>query len=48
MNRPQSKDSRYFSFVPKNYIVGKAVLVDWPLKQWHFINTYPSVYARIR
>ena len=47
-NRPKSKDSRYFGFVPKNYIVGKAILVDWPLKQWQFINTYPSVYARIR
>lgn len=47
-NRPNSKDSRSFGVVPKDYIVGKAVLVDWPLGQWQFISTYPSVYANVK
>ena len=47
-NRPNSKDSRSFGIVPKDYIVGKAMLVDWPLSQWQFINTYPSVYTNVK
>jgi signal peptidase I len=56
-NRPSSDDSRdwgveynnpQLSFVPKNYIVGKAVLVYWPLGSWEIINTYPTVYAQIK
>src|SRR5258708_38630279 len=31
-NRPQSKDSRSFGFVPKNYIVGKSDLIYSPLQ----------------
>ena len=46
-NRPVSDDSRDWGFVPKNYIVGKAVLVYWPINNWHFINTYESVYSTI-
>ncbi|HYA99833.1 MAG TPA: signal peptidase I [Ktedonobacteraceae bacterium] len=46
-NRPVSDDSRDWGFVPKNYIVGKAVLVYWPITNWHFINTYESVYSKI-
>lgn len=47
-NRPQSEDSRYFGFVPKDYIVGKAILVYWPLNQWQMLNTYSSVYSQIK
>ncbi|HEX7735249.1 MAG TPA: signal peptidase I [Ktedonobacteraceae bacterium] len=47
-NRPQSEDSRYFGFVPKDYIVGKAILVYWPLNQWQMLNTYSSVYSHIK
>ncbi|HEY3994256.1 MAG TPA: signal peptidase I [Ktedonobacteraceae bacterium] len=47
-NRPVSEDSRYFGFVPKDYVVGKAILVDWPLKQWQMLNTYSSVYSQIK
>jgi signal peptidase I len=47
-NRPVSEDSRYFGFVPKDYIVGKAILVYWPLSQWQMLNTYSSVYAAIK
>lgn len=47
-NRPNSKDSRYFGFVPRSYIVGKAVLVYWPLNQWQLINTYSAVFSQIK
>lgn len=47
-NRPNSEDSRYFGPVPRDNIVGKATLVDWPLNQWQFLNTYTSVYAQIK
>lgn len=47
-NRPVSEDSRYFGFVPKDYIIGKAILVYWPLNQWQMLNTYSAVYAKIK
>ncbi len=47
-NRPVSEDSRYFGFVPKDYIVGKAILVYWPLSQWQTLNTYSAVYSQIK
>ncbi len=47
-NRPVSDDSRYWGCVPQNYIVGKAVAVYWPTKNWEFISTYPSVYAQVK
>lgn len=46
-NRPQSDDSRTWGFVPQNYIIGKAVIVFWPLSHFHFINTFSGVYAGI-
>ncbi len=30
-NSASSKDSRYWGFVPKNYMVGKAVYIVWPI-----------------
>ncbi len=47
-NRPVSDDSRYWGDVPKDYIVGKAVLVYWPTSNWQIINTNSSVYAKIK
>ena len=47
-NRPVSEDSRYFGFVPKDYIVGKAILVYWPLNRWQVLDTYSSVYSQIK
>lgn len=47
-NRPVSEDSRVFGFVPKDYIVGKAILVYWPFNQWQMLNTYSSVYTTIK
>jgi signal peptidase I len=47
-NRQYSDDSRSWGMVPRNFIVGKAVMVYWPLGNWQIINTYPSVYALIK
>ena len=47
-NRPASDDSRSWGFVPRDYIVGKAAAVFWPLPQFHFINAYSNVYAGIK
>lgn len=47
-NRPVSEDSRMFGFVPKDYIVGRAILVYWPLNQWNMLNTYSSVYSQLK
>lgn len=47
-HRKVSEDSRYFGPVPKDDIVGKAVLIDWPISQWQILNTYSSVYSKIK
>jgi signal peptidase I len=47
-NRLVSDDSRDWGFVPESYIIGKAVLVYWPINSWHFINTYPSVFSALK
>lgn len=50
-NRPVSDDSRYWtcrSFVKKDEIVGRAVLVFWPLSEWGGVDTHPDVFAQIK
>ena len=49
-NRPNSDDSRSadVGLIPKDYIIGKAVMVFWPLNTIHFINTFPDTYKNIR
>lgn len=47
-NRPVSDDSRGWGFVPKDDIIGKAVMVYWPLGNWESINTYQPVYDQIK
>jgi signal peptidase I len=37
-NSASSKDSRYWGFVPKNYLIGKAVLVILPFDRMQLIN----------
>ncbi len=37
-NSASSKDSRYWGFVPKNYLIGKAVLVIMPFNRIQQIN----------
>ena len=47
-NRQFSDDSRDWGFVPKSYIIGKAVMVYWPISNWQFINTYSAVFINIK
>lgn len=47
-NRPESFDSRNWDFVPRDDIIGKAVVVFWPLNAMHFINAYQPVYSHIK
>ncbi len=42
-----SSDSRSFGPVPRQNIVGKAVLVFWPLSQRQWISNYSSVFEGI-
>ncbi len=37
-NSANSKDSRYWGFVPKNSLIGKAVLLIWPLNRMQTIT----------
>lgn len=47
-NRPVSDDSRIWGFVPKNFIVGKAIVVYWPIPNWQVINTYNTTYTELK
>lgn len=48
-NRPESDDSRYnVGFVPREAIVGKAVIVFWPFNAFHTIDTHTDVYKQIK
>ena len=46
-NRPQSSDSRSWGPVPKDYIIGKATVLFWPLSNWEVIPTFASTFAAI-
>jgi signal peptidase I len=37
-NRSNSEDSRRIGFIPMSRIVGRADLVFWPLKEFHFVS----------
>jgi len=39
-NRDNSGDSRFWGFLPDEYIRGKAWMVYWPVKRWRFIKHY--------
>lgn len=43
-----STDSRGFGPIPQNDIIGKAVMVFWPLNQFHWIDTYSDAYSNIK
>jgi signal peptidase I len=40
-------DSRTFGAVPRQNIVGKAVLVFWPISAFHFISSYGDVFSKV-
>lgn len=46
-SRIASNDSRSFGPIQRNNIVGKAVLVFWPLSTFGGISTYPDVFSSI-
>lgn len=46
-NRLANADSRFFGPVSGDLIVGKAVMVYWPINQWHVIDTFSSVYSHV-
>ncbi len=45
-NRNQSSDSHSWGYVPKNNIVGKALVIYWPLDQLKILNETPVVKAK--
>ncbi len=44
-NRNQSSDSHSWGFVPENLVVGKALVVYWPLNDLQLLNQTPTVKA---
>lgn len=52
-NRPNSTDSRYHQdlptkgFVPVEVIVGRAVLISWPMENWIYLDNYPEVFGDV-
>ncbi len=47
-NRQSTDDSRTWSFVPKDYIIGKAILIYWPLNNIQFVDTHTTVFSQIK
>lgn len=46
-SRLVGNDSRTFGSVSRDNIIGKAVLVFWPLSDWHGILTYSNVFSNV-
>jgi signal peptidase I len=42
-----STDSRGFGPVPQSDIIGRAVMVFWPLSQFHWIDTHSDIYSKL-
>jgi len=45
-NRDDSKDSRYWGFVPRENIIGRPLLIYWSVRDWDH-NTPPSFAGRL-
>ena len=49
-NRWNSRDSRYNrdkpgnGFVPRDNVVGRAILISWPVDRWTWLDNYPVVF----
>lgn len=52
-NRYNSKDSRYNTdqptkgFVPTANVVGRAMLVSWPLNHWAWLDNFPATFRGV-
>ncbi|MEO8263715.1 MAG: signal peptidase I [Pseudolysinimonas sp.] len=52
-NRYNSKDSRYNrdkpgeGFVPYENVVGRAILISWPLDRWTWLDNYEFVFTGV-
>ncbi|AGB40605.1 signal peptidase I [Halobacteroides halobius DSM 5150] len=44
-NRNNSKDSRFWGFVPRENIIGKATVIFWPLNRINFIGGINNDYS---
>ena len=52
-NRYDSLDSRYHpntpgkGFVPMDNVVGRALVISWPLDRWSWLDDYPEVFRGV-
>jgi signal peptidase I len=52
-NRYNSKDSRYNGdtpgrgFVPMDNVVGRALVISWPVNRWTWLDDYPDVFKGV-
>ncbi|MEY3561565.1 MAG: signal peptidase, partial [Actinomycetota bacterium] len=52
-NRQNSTDSRYHQnlpsggFVNQEYVVGRAILVSWPVENWIFLDNFSDVFSDV-
>ena len=52
-NRNNSSDSRFHTgepgggFVPISKVVGRAILITWPIDRWTWLDNYPSVFEDV-
>ena len=52
-NRYNSEDSRYQQdtpgkgFVPFDHVVGRAILISWPVDRWSWLENYPIVFSGV-
>jgi len=50
-NRQNSTDSRYHQdlpsggFVDKSFVVGRAVVISWPVENWIWLDNYPDTFS---
>lgn len=52
-NRGNSQDSRFHGdlpskgFVSLEWVVGRAVVISWPISNWTFLDNYPDVFKDV-
>jgi signal peptidase I len=52
-NRSNSTDSRFHQdlpskgFVSENFLVGRAILISWPVENWTFLDNFPGVFGDV-